>query len=87
MVVIDMATSEAAVNKIALAMKEGRQIPDTWAVGPNGEKTTDPAAAYQGALLPFGGHKGYALQLGISLFAHALAGGSHGCGQPEGVGG
>ena len=76
MVVIDMATSEAAVNKIALAMKEGRQIPDTWAVGPKGEKTTDPAAAYQGALLPFGGHKGYALQLGISLLAHALAGGA-----------
>ena len=75
-VVIDMATSQAAVNKLALAMKEGRSIPENWAVGPNGERTTDPSVAYQGALLPFGGHKGYALQLGISLLAHALAGGA-----------
>lgn len=73
--VLDMATSEAAVNKIALAMKEGRPIPDHWAVGPDGERTTDPALAWQGALLPFGGHKGYGLQLVISLLAFALAGG------------
>lgn len=74
--VLDMATSQAAVNKIALAMKEGREIPDTCAVGPNGERTTDPALAYQGALLSFGGYKGYAIQLIISLMAFALAGGA-----------
>lgn len=75
-IVVDMATSQVAVNKIALARKEGRQIPETWAVGPQGERTTDPAVADQGALLPFGGHKGFALQLCISVLAHALAGGA-----------
>ena len=74
-VVLDMATSKAAVNNIALAMKEGRPIPEDWAVGPEGERTTDPVAAYHGALLPFGGYKGYGIQLIISLLAHALAGG------------
>ena len=73
--VLDMATSQSAVNKIALAMKEGRQIPEDWAVGPDGQRTTDPATAYKGALLPFGGYKGYALQLLISVLAFALAGG------------
>ena len=74
--VLDMATSQVAVNKIALAMKMGKEIPADWAVGPNGETTTDPALAYQGALLPFGGYKGYGLQLVISVLAYALAGGA-----------
>jgi len=74
--VLDMATSKVAVNKIALAMKEGKAIPDDWAVGPHGEKTTDPSLAYQGALLPLGGYKGYGIQLVISMLAFALAGGS-----------
>lgn len=73
--VLDMATSQVAVNKIALALKMGKSIPDNWAVGPNGEKTTDPSLAYSGALLPFGGYKGYGIQLAISLLAVALAGG------------
>lgn len=73
--VIDMATSQSAVNKIVLAMKEGRQIPADWAVDSDGSRTTDPAKAYQGALLPFGGYKGYAIQLFISVLAFALAGG------------
>lgn len=46
--ILDMATSQVAVNKIALALKNGKSIPDNWAVGPNGEKTTDPLVAYQG---------------------------------------
>lgn len=73
--VIDMATSQSAVNKIALAMKEGRPIPADWAVDSDGNRITDPAKAYQGALLPFGGYKGYAIQLLISVLAFALAGG------------
>lgn len=74
--VLDMSTSQAAVNKIALAIREGRSIPEDWAVGPNGERTADPALAWQGALLPFGGYKGYGIQLVISLLACALAGGA-----------
>lgn len=74
MLVCDMATSVVAKGKIALAMKEGRPIPDTWALDSEGRKTTDPVAANTGVLLPFGGPKGYALALIIDVLCHSLAG-------------
>ncbi|PWM25459.1 MAG: lactate dehydrogenase [Oscillospiraceae bacterium] len=72
--VLDMATSLVAKGKISLALKEGKSIPDTWAVDKNGAPTTDPAAANVGALLPVGGPKGYALGLLVSVLASALSG-------------
>ena len=74
MLVCDMATSTVAKGKIALAIKEGRSIPDTWALDAQGRKTTDPVAANTGVLLPFGGPKGYALALIIDVLCHSLAG-------------
>jgi LDH2 family malate/lactate/ureidoglycolate dehydrogenase len=73
--VLDMATSLVAKGKISLALKEGKTIPLGWAVDKLGNPTTDPAAADVGALLPFGGPKGYAIGLIISLISFALAGG------------
>lgn len=32
--VLDMATSTVAKGKIALALKEGKSIPDNWALAP-----------------------------------------------------
>ena len=43
-------------------------------VGPDGEPTTDPATALEGAQLPFGGHKGAAIALMVELLAGALIG-------------
>lgn len=40
----------------------------------SGAPTTDPAAANVGALLPFGAHKGYALEVICSLLSFALSG-------------
>lgn len=74
MLVCDMATSTVAKGKIALAIKEGRPIPDTWALDAQGRKTTDAVAANTGVLLPFGGPKGYALALIIDVLCHSLAG-------------
>lgn len=74
MLVCDMATSVVAKGKIALAIKEGRSIPDDWALDAAGRKTTDPVAANTGVLLPFGGPKGYALALLIDVLCHCLAG-------------
>ena len=74
MLVCDMATSVVAKGKIALAIKEGRSIPYTWALDAEGRKTTDPVAANTGVLLPFGGPKGYALALIIDVLCHSLAG-------------
>lgn len=73
--VMDMATSQVAKGKISLALKEGKTIPEGWAVDKDGNPTSDPAAADKGALLPMGGPKGYALALIVSILASALAGG------------
>ena len=48
------------------------------AIDPSGEPTRDPNVMYSephGALLPFGGHKGYALAVVTELLAGALSGG------------
>lgn len=72
--VLDMATSLVAKGKISLALKEGKSIPKGWAVDKDGNDTTDPAAANVGALMPFGGPKGYAIALIISILSSALSG-------------
>ena len=58
-VIMDMATSVVARGKIVMARKTGSPIPDTWALDVNGQRTTDPEAAYLGTVQPFGGYKGY----------------------------
>lgn len=75
--VMDMATSTVAKGKIALAMKEGKSIPDNWALDAQGNPTTDPVAANVGALTPMGGAKGYALALIIDVICSCMAGGNN----------
>ncbi len=73
-VILDMAMSVAARGKIRAALKRGEPIPDTWATDREGRATTDPRAALDGFLLPFGGYKGYGLALMVDLFAGVLSG-------------
>jgi L-2-hydroxycarboxylate dehydrogenase (NAD+) len=74
-VVLDMATSSGAYGRIVAASREGRPIPEGWAVDAAGAPTTDADAALAGALLPFGGHKGSGLAVLLELLAGPLAGG------------
>lgn len=74
--VLDMATSVVARGKVRLAEKKGEQIPAGWGVDKNGRPTTDPGAVLDGgAVLPFGGAKGFAISLIIELLCTCLAGG------------
>ena len=73
-VMLDMATSEAARGKILAAMKKGESIPEGWAVDAAGNPTTDPKEAFEGALSPFGGHKGSGLAVMLSLLTGPLLG-------------
>ncbi|MCK4405104.1 MAG: Ldh family oxidoreductase [Hadesarchaea archaeon] len=77
-VLLDMAMSVAARGKLVKAMKEGKPIPENWAIDSEGKPTTDPSKALKGALSPFGGPKGYALAFVLELLAgplvHAAAG-------------
>ncbi len=72
--VFDQASSVTARGEIQIHLRDGKSIPDGWAIGPDGEPTTDPEAALKGAQLPFGGHKGAAIALMVELLAGALIG-------------
>ena len=74
-VFFDFATSAAAVAKLMLAQDKGQPIPAGWLVGPDGKPTTDPRDWQRGgALLPFGGHKGYGFLFLIELLSGGLSG-------------
>lgn len=72
--VFDQATSASARGEIQLHLRDGKPIPEGWAIGPDGQPTTDPETALAGAQLPFGGYKGAALSLMVELLAGALVG-------------
>lgn len=71
---IDLATSLVARGNIIAAQKQGDSIPPNWALTENGNRTTDPAEALMGTVLPMAGHKGYALALMVEAFAGVLSG-------------
>lgn len=81
--VFDMACSEAARGHILLAAREGRPIPDTWAVDEDGAPTTDPQRALRGALLPAGGHKGIGIAMMVEVLAAALGASAKSLSQPR----
>lgn len=69
--VFDMATSVVARGHLRQAAREKTSIPLGWAIGPDGEPTTDPVVGMAGAVLPAGGYKG----LGIAMMVQCLVGG------------
>ena len=77
-IVLDMATSEAAMGKIRLADKAGQSIPPNWAARADGSGTTDPKEAIKGMLLPAAGPKGFGLAVMIDLMCGLLSGGASG---------
>jgi LDH2 family malate/lactate/ureidoglycolate dehydrogenase len=62
-IVFDMGTSAYMMTEVMLRERLGELLPEGIALGPAGEPTRDPTAARRGALLPFGGYKGFALAL------------------------
>jgi len=77
--VLDMATSIAPEGKVRANLTAGRSIPEGWVIDHAGRPTTNPAGLYgppRGALVPFGGHKGF----GLAMLIDALAGGLSGAG-------
>lgn len=76
--VIDMATSLAARGKLEVAARKGLSIPEGWAIDSEGKATTDPIKGLAGALLPFGGPKGYGLAVFVDIVSGVLTGSSFG---------
>ena len=74
---IDLSLSEVARGKLMVAAKEGRPIPEGWALDRNGLPTTDPKAGLEGSMLPIGAAsspKGAMLALVVELLVTALTG-------------
>jgi len=76
--VVDMALTEVARGRIMLAAKEGRPIPEGWALDAEGRPTTDPQAALSGAMLAMGGAKGALLAMVVELLCCAMTGAAFG---------
>lgn len=73
--VFDQAASETAWVSVRDAARSGDTIPEGWALGPDGQPTTDPRAALEGALLPFDGVKGSNIAVMIEVLS-AMSGGA-----------
>ncbi len=76
---LDLSLSEVARGKLMIAAKEGRSIPEGWALNASGQPTTDPKAGLAGSMLPFGSGsqaspKGAMLALMVELLVTAVIG-------------
>jgi len=74
--VIDLGTSTFMGTDLQFRQRLGIPLPEGVAIDQHGRPTTDAAAARRGALLPFGGHKGYALALAMHALG-VLCGGAY----------
>ena len=84
-IIYDISTSTVAEGKVRVALNKGTTVPDGCLIDAEGRPTNDPKVFYgngspPGAILPFGGHKGYGLGIVADILAGALTGG--GCSAP-----
>ena len=73
-IIVDMSTASITNGALLLASKAGEKIPKGYAFNVEGKITADPEEALAGGVLPFGGHKGYALGLVVQILSGVLAG-------------
>jgi LDH2 family malate/lactate/ureidoglycolate dehydrogenase len=72
-IVFDMGTSAFMGTDLAYRVRLGKPLPEGVAVDEKGQPTRNPEQARLGALLPFGGYKGFGLALIVQAFG-VLAG-------------
>jgi uncharacterized oxidoreductase len=83
-ILVDISTCAIAAGKVRVALHSKKSLPENCIVDAEGHPATNPADFYgppEGALLPFGGHKGYALALLADILAGGLSGA--GCSHPD----
>jgi uncharacterized oxidoreductase len=83
-IVMDISTSAIAEGKIRSMLNRKVPVPPGVILDAGGQPSTNPADFYgppSGALLPFGGHKGFALGLITDILAGALSEG--GCSRKD----
>ena len=74
-VVMDFATGKVAGGWLYAARSAGAKLPEGCIIDRDGNPTQNPNAYFDGgAILPMGGHKGYALSLMAELIGEAMLG-------------
>jgi uncharacterized oxidoreductase len=87
---MDFATSLVAEGKVQVASRGGKKVPEGALIRPDGQLSSDPAVLYgplipagprdankgEGALVPFGLHKGSGLSFMCEILAGMLSGGA-----------
>jgi LDH2 family malate/lactate/ureidoglycolate dehydrogenase len=74
-VMFDFATTALAGSKIMIAKERGQRLPDGALIDRDGRPTTDPGDFFRGgSLVPFGGHKGYAISMAVEFLGRILTG-------------
>lgn len=81
---LDMATSTIAIGKLKLAAREGKSLPEGWALDQEGQPQHDPEQALMDRLMTplggsraLGGHKGYGLAAMVEVLSTLLPGASY----------
>jgi len=67
-IVFDMGTSAFMGTELLYRERMGLPLPDGVAIDSEGQPTRDPTLARAGALLPFGGYKGFGLAFIVQAF-------------------
>ena len=81
---LDMATSTIAIGKLKLAAREGKRLPEGWALDRNGRPQPDPDQALADRLMTplggsraMGGHKGYGLAAMVEVLSTLVPGAAY----------
>jgi len=75
---LDMSTASIARGTVLRAKENGESLPEGVALDPDGDPTTDPAAALSGVIRPFDAAKGAGLALAVEILAGGLVGAAMG---------
>ncbi len=76
----DMATSALAGSTVREHIEMAKPLPEGLAIDAQGQPITDPSKVNDGALLPFGGPKGFGLSLLVEILAGVITGSGVGSG-------
>ena len=73
-ILIDQSASVIAKSEIMKHSREGKAIPEGWALDSDGNPTTDPDIGLKGSMAPSGGYKGVSISLMVEIMAAAMTG-------------
>ncbi len=76
--ILDIALTTAGKGMMRWHEREGKKMPDDWALTKDGNETTNPTEAMNGFLLGIGKYKGYGLSFMTDVLTGVISGGGYG---------